>query len=108
MGRKMEEVPHESSWSAAFEAGSHHALVLVLPSNYYGSMSKLSTVDQTSVYQENLVALTRAFGWHRPSTTPCGKPVPIAEAHALLELSKVESLTRRGGPRTTIGLHTIH
>ena len=42
-----------------------------------------------------MVALTRAFGWHRPSTTPCGKPVPIAEAHALLELSKVESLTQR-------------
>ena len=35
-----------------------------------------------------MVELTRAFGWHRPGSTPCGKPVPIAEAHALLELGK--------------------
>lgn len=35
-----------------------------------------------------MVALTRAFGWHRPESTPCGQPVPISEAHALLELSR--------------------
>jgi DNA-binding MarR family transcriptional regulator len=46
-------------------------------------------------FQEQMVALTRAFGWHRPDSTPCGKPVPIAEAHALLELSKTESLTQQ-------------
>ena len=42
-----------------------------------------------------MVALTRAFGWHRPGTTPCGKQVPIAEAHALLELSKADSLSQQ-------------
>ena len=34
-------------------------------------------------------------GWHRPDTTPCGRPVPIAEAHALLELSRTDRLTQQ-------------
>lgn len=42
-----------------------------------------------------MVALTRAFGWHRPSSTPCGKSVPIGEAHALLELSNAPALTQQ-------------
>lgn len=39
--------------------------------------------------------LTRAFGWHRPGETPCGRSVPIAEAHALLELSRSPHLTQQ-------------
>ncbi len=39
--------------------------------------------------------LTRAFGWHRPGETPCGRSVPIAEAHALLELSRSSQLTQQ-------------
>lgn len=38
--------------------------------------------------QERMVALIRAFGLHRPEETPCGKPVSVAEAHALMELSR--------------------
>ena len=41
--------------------------------------------------QERMIALIRAFGLHKPDETPCGKPVSVAEAHALMELS-------RGGP----------
>ena len=37
--------------------------------------------------QEELVALIRAFGLHRPDQTPCGQPVAVAEAHALMELA---------------------
>jgi len=37
--------------------------------------------------QEQLIALIRAFGLHRPDQTPCGKPVAVAEAHALMELA---------------------
>ncbi len=37
--------------------------------------------------QEQIVAFIRAFGLHRPEQTPCGEPVSVAEAHALLELS---------------------
>ena len=42
-----------------------------------------------------MVSLTRAFGWPRPAETPCGSPVPISEAHALLELSRGSALTQK-------------
>jgi DNA-binding MarR family transcriptional regulator len=42
--------------------------------------------------QEQMVALVRGFGWHRPDRTPCGQPVPISEAHALMELARAETL----------------
>ena len=41
-----------------------------------------------------MIALTRAFGWHRPQSTPCGQPVPIAEAHAMLELSRTPGISQ--------------
>ena len=41
--------------------------------------------------QERMIALIRAFGLHRPDKTPCGRPVSVAEAHALMELSRGES-----------------
>ncbi len=44
--------------------------------------------------QEQMVALVRAFGWHRPERTPCGQPVPISEAHALMELARANTLTQ--------------
>ena len=47
------------------------------------------------LFQERMVMLTRAFGWHRPGETPCGRSVPIAEAHALLELSRSPQLTQQ-------------
>ena len=37
--------------------------------------------------QEQLIALIRAFGLHRPDQTPCGELVGVAEAHALMELA---------------------
>lgn len=39
-----------------------------------------------------MVALVRAFGLHRPHETPCGEPVPVAEAHALMDLATVPSM----------------
>ena len=45
-------------------------------------------------FQEQIVSLVRAFGWHRPLQTPCGQPVAIAEAHALLALSQTSGLTQ--------------
>src|SRR5215208_1153108 len=38
--------------------------------------------------QDELIALIRAFGLHRPDQTPCGEPVAVAEAHALMELAQ--------------------
>ncbi len=45
--------------------------------------------------QERMIALIRAFGLHKPDETPCGKPVPVAEAHALMELSRAETLVQK-------------
>jgi DNA-binding MarR family transcriptional regulator len=44
--------------------------------------------------QEQLVALIRAFGLHRPDQTPCGQPVAVAEAHALMELAQGAPLSQ--------------
>ena len=44
--------------------------------------------------QEQLIALIRAFGLHRPDQTPCGKPVAVAEAHALMELAQMAPLSQ--------------
>lgn len=46
-------------------------------------------------FQERMVALIRAFGLHKPDETPCGKPVSVAEAHALMELSRGEPLVQK-------------
>jgi DNA-binding MarR family transcriptional regulator len=37
---------------------------------------------------EKMVAFVRAFGLHRPEETPCGEALPVAEAHALMDLSR--------------------
>jgi DNA-binding MarR family transcriptional regulator len=44
--------------------------------------------------QEQLVAFVRAFGLHRPEQTPCGASVSVAEAHALMELTRGEVLSQ--------------
>lgn len=44
--------------------------------------------------QDQLVTFIRAFGLHRPEQTPCGEPVSVAEAHALMELSRGEVFTQ--------------
>jgi DNA-binding MarR family transcriptional regulator len=35
---------------------------------------------------ESVVAFVRSFGLHKPDQTPCGQPVAVAEAHALMDL----------------------
>lgn len=44
--------------------------------------------EAEQAFQEQMVALVRAFGLHRPYQTPCGQPVSVAEAHALMELAR--------------------
>lgn len=51
--------------------------------------------DRTGLLQEQMIALVRAFGLHQGDRTPCGKPVSVAEAHALLELSRHAPLVQR-------------
>lgn len=44
--------------------------------------------------QFSLIALIRAFGLHHPEKTPCGQSVPVAEAHALMELTQAAPLSQ--------------
>ena len=44
---------------------------------------------KTDDLAERVVSFVRAFGLHRPHETPCGKPIPVAEAHALMDLARV-------------------
>ena len=52
-------------------------------------------LDATTALQEQMIALVRAFGLHQGDRTPCGKPVSVAEAHTLLELSRHGPLSQR-------------
>ncbi|NAS24494.1 MarR family transcriptional regulator [Herbidospora sp. NEAU-GS84] len=38
--------------------------------------------------QDAVARFVRAFGLHHPDQTPCGRPVPVSEAHALGELAR--------------------
>lgn len=44
--------------------------------------------------QRAFAGFVRAFGLHQPDRTPCGQPVSISEAHALLELDGEPALTQ--------------
>ena len=45
---------------------------------------------------------------HRPDETPCGQPVAVAEAHALLELSREPGLSQNGlAARLRLGKSTV-
>lgn len=63
-------------------------------------MSNARRADDPTALQEALAGFVRAFGLHQPETTPCGRPIPVSEAHALGELAqegelRQAELTRR-------------
>jgi DNA-binding MarR family transcriptional regulator len=59
-------------------------------------MTQNETIEvEAATLQQQMVALVRAFGLHQPDQTPCGQPVPVAEAHALQELARAEPLAQR-------------
>ena len=37
--------------------------------------------------QDALMRFVRTFGLHQPDRTPCGQPLPVSEAHALIEIA---------------------
>lgn len=41
----------------------------------------------TKELMASVVAFVRSFGLHRPDQTPCGQPVTVTEAHALMDLA---------------------
>src|SRR5579872_6816238 len=50
--------------------------------------------EPAEAFQDAMVALIRALGLHQPDRTPCGRPVSVAEAHAVLELSREPGLSQ--------------
>jgi DNA-binding MarR family transcriptional regulator len=52
--------------------------------------------DAVLSFQEEIVSLIRALGLHRPDTTPCGQPISVAEAQAVLELSRGGGISQNG------------
>ena len=58
--------------------------------------------------QERLIAFVRAFGLLRPDATPCGRPLSVSEAHALLELSRDAGLSQAAlGARLRLEKSTV-
>ncbi len=53
-------------------------------------------VQQAVSFQEEVVALIRSLGLHRPDQTPCGQPISVAEAQAVLELSREPRISQNG------------
>lgn len=51
-------------------------------------------LEKESKFQEQMMALVRAFGLHQPDQTPCGQPLSVSEAYALTELLKKQSLSQ--------------
>jgi DNA-binding MarR family transcriptional regulator len=45
-------------------------------------------------FQGQMIRLVRSLGLHAPERTPCGRPVSVAEAHALLELTQQAPLSQ--------------
>ncbi|HWT04391.1 MAG TPA: helix-turn-helix domain-containing protein, partial [Xanthomonadales bacterium] len=52
--------------------------------------------DPGAVFQGHMIALVRSLGLHKPDETPCGQPISVAEAHALLEIAREPGLTQNG------------
>lgn len=62
-------------------------------------------VDSNLAFQDNMVALVRALGLHKPDQTPCGQPVSVGEAHALVEVAREAGITQNGlGQRLRLDL----
>lgn len=64
--------------------------------------------ETASRLQEDVVAFIRAFGLLRPDATPCGRALSVSEAHALMELSRGQSLSQMAlGQRLRLEKSTV-
>ncbi|MBI3688643.1 MAG: MarR family transcriptional regulator [Actinobacteria bacterium] len=51
-------------------------------------MSQQTPSPDVTALQTQITAFVRAFGLHQPDQTPCGRPIPVSEAHALMEIER--------------------
>jgi DNA-binding MarR family transcriptional regulator len=52
--------------------------------------------DAVLDFQDSMVGLIRSLGLHKPDTTPCGQPLSVGEAQALLEIGREPGLSQNG------------
>lgn len=52
--------------------------------------------DVGVAFEEHMVQLVRSLGLLKADETPCGQPVSIGEAHALLEIAREPGMTQNG------------
>jgi DNA-binding MarR family transcriptional regulator len=58
-------------------------------------LSNRTTAGSSAVtFEQQIVALIRAFGLHRPDQTPCGAPISVGEAQALFELAREPGISQ--------------
>jgi len=68
----------------------------------------LRAAETDLAFQDNMVALVRALGLHKPDQTPCGHPVSVGEAHALMEVAREPGITQSGlGQRLSLEKSTV-
>jgi DNA-binding MarR family transcriptional regulator len=58
--------------------------------------SRSKRPDEVLDFQDSMVSLIRSLGLHKPDTTPCGQPLSVGEAQALLEIGREPGLTQNG------------
>jgi DNA-binding MarR family transcriptional regulator len=54
------------------------------------------TADPVSDFQDSMIGIIRALGLHKPDTTPCGQPLSVGEAQALLEIAREPGISQNG------------
>lgn len=57
-------------------------------------MEQTTAALTAAALQAQMVAFVRAFGLHRPDSTPCGQPVGVADAYTLMELARTDGLSQ--------------
>jgi DNA-binding MarR family transcriptional regulator len=54
----------------------------------------LAHPNSPGAFEEQIVALIRALGLHKPDRTPCGMPISVGEAQAMLEVSRRSGISQ--------------
>jgi DNA-binding MarR family transcriptional regulator len=47
-------------------------------------------------FQDSMIGIIRALGLHKPDTTPCGQPLSVGEAQALLAIAREPGISQNG------------
>lgn len=63
-----------------------------------GATLPLTMSDDHTRLREKIQTFLQLFGPHEPHTTPCGQPLSVPQAHALMRLKQAED-TGEGGMR---------